>query len=450
MPPQESDEPAFAVIVNPRSWRDSNARLAEVVIERLGSLMGLGNLPGVPEFETLLDAGPATILDGLERAQAAQLVELFSKDGIECKISRSVVSKPRKTPFRSTLTDGWRPKMTVQEDKAIAAKPRKGTESTCKATEPPPRGSGVDPRPTRVSWDDVVPQTAEELGEHASPRPVGPEPIPKAASVAQSAGKPAAEEEATPYKKKWNMESAAAALEEKEPPGTPIPVDKLVPNIALTRLFGILAPGAGHRYLGRPEAALGYAMSAPLVVPWIRAVREATEIARSINEDHERARTRVAPVAAARFAAVFWMAVATLVVGCVLLYSNLLDNSRTTAVLDVPATSEEGSRTSPADVTSALGPAAEATGEGTGGSSAVAAEIDRRQRRARAQRTLIQARLACNSEAFERCAELASRARENDPESTAAVRMYHEAIVSLGEQTMEPEGTGQTPEETPP
>jgi hypothetical protein len=197
-----------------------------------------------------------------------------------------------------------------------------------------------------------------------------------------------------------------------------------------------LVPGGGQVYLGEREKGIGYAMVAPLVVPWLRSVVEARALARQIREGERKPRTRPTPGAALRLALVFWGLVGLLAWGATALYGALTRPAVTVEASD--AAGEASASDGDAEPASSLAVTAPPP-EGSGG--ALADEVADRERRLGARRLLAQARLACEASDYALCRQMSREARGLDPELVEAVRLFHRATLAL-ERGSECEGSG--------
>jgi hypothetical protein len=216
------------------------------------------------------------------------------------------------------------------------------------------------------------------------------------------------------------------------------------PSVRTATLLGAIAPGAGHAYLGDSEAGVAYAMSAPLLYPWVRSAREAAELARAQQNPRRRNPGGYRVLWGIRHALVFWVITVGIAVGAVALYGHLMRPSTTPlggegdGALGVLGTADAGAASGEEDAgNAALEDAAGATGAEGSGADSIFAEVEARRRLAEGQRLLLDARTTCRLGLYSRCATLACRARDLLPDDRPARRLCHEATLAAA---MESEG----------
>ena len=218
-------------------------------------------------------------------------------------------------------------------------------------------------------------------------------------------------------------------------PGQPIPIDELLPRPWLATLLSVLAPGGGQVYLGQKDDARNYALTAPLISPWVNSVRLANRDAHLVGTGRRTARARPQLLRAVAFILALWVFVASIVVGSVLLYSYLTRPAVAPSHV-VPAVVEPSSE---ADVDAtdrdSIDVGAEAPNQQLSGE--LMTEIEQRRRQAQAARLVAQAVAACEENDYDRCASLSNQARQLNPELTEATRLYHRATVALEARPVE-------------
>jgi len=108
---------------------------------------------------------------------------------------------------------------------------------------------------------------------------------------------------------------------------------------ALAAGLSLMAPGAGQIYNGESDKAWRFAVRAILVVPWVRAVRDALERARAIRNKEVPKPPEGSFVSALKHGAVIYSALVAFVVGTYLVVQVAADqmDSKETADPDMPA-----------------------------------------------------------------------------------------------------------------
>jgi hypothetical protein len=222
-----------------------------------------------------------------------------------------------------------------------------------------------------------------------------------------------------------------------ELPGRPVPSAELSPRPWLAAALGVLAPGAGQVYLGQRDDALRHAMGAPLLLPWVTGVRSAWADATRLVAGRRPMSHRPELGRALLFALAVWVLVGGLVVGSVWLYRSLtrptLDGLA--PALTVPRSEEPAPAALAEERPSVNGESASSSAPG------LVAELEARQREARARRLTLQAHGACEAEDWSVCAALAEEARRLEPRLVPAIRLYHRAALAL--ESVGPAGSGE-------
>ena len=178
-------------------------------------------------------------------------------------------------------------------------------------------------------------------------------------------------------------------------------------------LWGVVAPGGGQAYLGSWQRGVTYALSSPLIVPWIVGVREAVREAAAGREGARLVDRRPRMGSAAWYTLAFWASIALVVT---VIVSALRFEPR----LEAPAPAPEAAAVVVADEAETTEPEAS--------EQADADELSDEERAARLNTVLLDARRACQTERYFLCRELAEEALALDGRSREAQLLHVRAI----------------------
>ena len=379
-------EGAFGVVVNPAGWQSPKTELAKLVCSVAAANEPPLVVSQVSALAKLLDGGPTTVFHDLDRETAKHAVERLTDRGIDSKLVRLAVK-------------------SVKDPAAFETPAR--LDDTELVTKPD----------DVVGWTDIIPDTpalsasdretaddASMLSQDNSTSPVNQAAAPEGDKPIHVSSSETRRETATPL------------------PGEPIPMGELLPSPWLAGLLSALAPGAGQIYLNRTDQAKAAAMSAPLVVPWVRSVLSAVERARALHTKPQLLIARPRLREALIFLVLFWTVVAGLVVSSVALHDMLLDSSEND-VVENPLVDPDSQQTDPRS--------ADAVDSGPVTSQQLESELAQRENQVEARQLVQSAQQACLRADFQTCVNLAGRARLLDPELLAATRLYHRASLEL-------------------
>ena len=198
---------------------------------------------------------------------------------------------------------------------------------------------------------------------------------------------------------------------------TPMAATAIGPTPEGAAFWGVLAPGAGFAYLGESSRGVIYALGAPFLVPWVVGAFAAMADAKEIQAGRRLAARRSSPLGNLAYVLAFWSLVGLAVGG-------LCWVSVATVQERPPPVAESVDSGPSVDVTTTLigdRPTEESEHE----TDEVAGVLAREEEFSELIR---RARVACGSERWVECRELAGHALDLDEQSREAQTLHVRAV----------------------